>query len=230
MEDGEEVSGGSRDVQNLPETSSSKVQPSSGEVRDLRQARLTRCLGIQDSASPLISPLNSPEKEKVLEKPKPRAKPRKKEDPKLIFPAKQVKFEYQRFSRYKLKAESESTLVKASQDFLKEALQRMSRWAGERGVNNIHLCDIKRMMEQCGFVPNQEQDPHLRVFHETIRDIGRQEHVEELIPCNLGRGEIYPPKDCWEVTGEKKKRKRKPKADQVKRLKVSKHFVEKIEY
>ena len=56
----------------------------------------------------------------VLEKPKPRAKPRKKEDPKLIFPAKQVKFEYQRFSRYKLKAESESTLVKASQDFLKD--------------------------------------------------------------------------------------------------------------
>merc|ERR1711874_391207 len=90
---------------------------------------------------------------------------------------------------------------------------------GERGAANIHLCDIKRMMEQCGFVPSQEQDPHLRYFHEAIRDIARLEHVEELIPCNLGRGEIYPPKDCWEEKGGKKKKSRKAKADKVKRLK-----------
>ena len=205
----------------LPEASSSKAPPSSREVRELRQATLTRYLGLQTSASPLVSPLNSPEREKVVEKPKPRQKAKKKEDPKLIFPPKQVKFEFQRFSRYKLKAEAESALVKASQDFLTEALLRMSRWAEERGAANIHLSDIKRMMEQCGFVSSEEQDPHLRYFHEAIRDIGRREHVEELIPCNLGRGEIYPPKDCWEVKGEKKKKSRKAKADKVKRLKVS---------
>ena len=209
----------------LPEASSRKAQPSSREVRELRQATLTRYLGLQDSASPLISPHNSPEKEKVVGKPKPRRKPKKKDDPKLIFPPKQVKFEFQRFSRYKLKAEAESSLMKASQDFLTEALQRMSGWAEERGAANIHLCDIKRMMEQCGFVPSQEQDPHLRYFHEAIRDIARLEHVEELIPCNLGRGEIYPPKDCWEEKGgKKKKNSRKAKADQVKRLKVTFRF------
>ena len=215
---------------NLPEASSRKAPPSSREVRELRQATLTRYLGLQSSASPLVSPLNSPEKEKekVVEKAKPRQKAKKKEDPKLIFPPKQVKFEFQRFSRYKLKAEAESALVKASQDFLTEALLRMSRWAEERGAANIQLSDIKKMMEQCGFVPSQQQDPHLRYFHEAIRDIGRREHVEELIPCNLGRGEIYPPKDCWEVKGGKKKKKsRKAKADKVKRLKV-RHPVMKI--
>ena len=205
----------------LPTASSTKAQPSGRELRELRQATLTRYLGIQDSASPLLSPLQSPEKEKVVEKPKPRSKPKKKEDPKMIFPPKQVKFEFQRFSRYKLKAEADDVLMKASKTFLDEALRRMSGWAEERGADHIHLCDVKRMMERCGFVPSQEEDPHQRFFHEAIRDIARREHVEELIPCNLGRGEIYPPKDCWEEKGEKKKKSRKAKADKVKRLKVN---------
>merc|ERR1711874_51228 len=102
-------------------------------------------------ASPLISPLDSPQKEKPKQKPKPRATSSKKIDSKLIFPAKQVKFEYQRFSRYKLKADAERTLVKGSEDFLKEALRRMSDFAGERGAESIPLCDIRRMMVECGF-------------------------------------------------------------------------------
>ena len=39
----------------LPEASSRKAQPSSREVRELRQATLTRYLGLQTSASPILT-------------------------------------------------------------------------------------------------------------------------------------------------------------------------------
>ena len=157
--------------------------------KELRQAPLTRYLeSRRDTASPLISPLNSPQKEKPKQKPKPRATSSKKIDSKLIFPAKQVKFEYQRFSRYKLKADAERTLVKGSEDFLKEALRRMSDFAGERGAESIHLCDVRRMMVECGFVPDKDKDPKDRHFYQTIHQIARYEQVEELIPCNRGPG------------------------------------------
>ena len=99
-----------------------------------------------------------------------------------------MKFEYQRFSRYKLKADAERTLVKGSEDFLKEALRRMSDFAGERGAESIHLCDVRRMMVECGFVPDKDKDPKDRHFYQTIHQIARYEQVEELIPCNRGPG------------------------------------------
>ena len=176
----------------LPEPGSSKALPKRREQKELRQATLERYLGdFRTTASPLVlSPLNSPQKEKAVEKPKakPKSKTNKKADPGLIFGEKQIKFEYQRFSRYKLKKDAEKTLVKASKDFLNEALKQMSSFAEERGAETIHLCDIKRMMIQCQFIPSQEEDPKERDFHQTLHDIARFEQIEELIPCNRGLG------------------------------------------
>ena len=236
----------------LPEPSSSKALPKRREQKELRQATLERYLGdFRTTASPLVlSPLNSPQKEKEVEKPKTKSKSKtnKKADPGLIFGEKQIKFEFQRFSRYKLKKDAEKTLVKASKDFLNEALKQMSSFAEERGAETIHLCDIKRMMIQCKFIPSQEEDPMERDFHQTLHDIARFEQIEELIPCNRGlgwlkilieflrlvliAGEMYPPKDCWELKGGKKRRTsvgtssgktggKLRKGEKIKRYKVS---------
>ena len=236
----------------LPEPSSSKALPKRREQKELRQATLERYLGdFRTTASPLVlSPLNSPQKEKEVEKPKAKSKSKtnKKADPGLIFGEKQIKFEFQRFSRYKLKKDAEKTLVKASKDFLNEALKQMSSFAEERGAETIHLCDIKRMMIQCKFIPSQEEDPMERDFHQTLHDIARFEQIEELIPCNRGlgwlkilieflrlvliAGEMYPPKDCWELKGGKKRRTsvgtssgktggKLRKGEKIKRYKVS---------
>ena len=236
----------------LPEPSSSKALPKRREQKELRQATLERYLGdFRTTASPLVlSPLNSPQKEKEVEKPKTKSKSKtnKKADPGLIFGEKQIKFEFQRFSRYKLKKDAEKTLVKASKDFLNEALKQMSSFAEERGAETIHLCDIKRMMIKCKFIPSQEEDPMERDFHQTLHDIARFEQIEELIPCNRGlgwlkilieflrlvliAGEMYPPKDCWELKGGKKRRTsvgtssgktggKLRKGEKIKRYKVS---------
>jgi len=196
----------------------------------MRQATLAKYLGVNDS--PLITPQVSPKKTKE-QMPKPKTTKRPKAKEKSLIPAKNIKFEYQRFSRYKLKPEAEKTLIGASDEFLTKAIKRMSSFAAERGAEKIHMCDIKRMMVECGFVKPAEEDPTGREFTCELREIARDSQIKELIPMNKGAGKIYPPKDLWEVKGGKNKSKRldavpsssrvgggkKQKADKVRRLK-----------
>ena len=217
---------------NLPSSSQVKNVPSSQERKELRQATLSRYLGAASSStlSPLITPASSPPPQHVepeKEKPRPR-KIKAKET--TIFPAKHIKFEYQRFSRYKLKADTEKMLVETSEDFMQQCLQRMSKFADERGADKIHLCDIKRMMVECGFVKREEDDPKKREFYCEIREIARESLAQELIPCDKGAGVVYPPKDCWELKGGRRRTQsksssslgsnKKKKADTMRRFKV----------
>ena len=101
---------------------------------------------------------------------------------------------------------------------------------------------------ECGFVPDKDKDPKDRHFYQAIHQIARYEQVEELIPCNRGPGvlevgnfvnfyfmllgEIYPPLDCWELKGGRKRKSgtsstklggKVKKADKVRRFKVSQY-------
>merc|ERR1712029_721957 len=86
-------------------------------------------------------------------------------------------------------------------------MARMSEFADERGAEKIHLCDIKRMMVECGFIKDPANDPNDYSFYQDLRDIARDSHVKELIPVNKGTGKIYPPEDIWDVKGGKSKPK-----------------------
>ena len=225
----------SLDYLRLPDASQVKSVPNSQERKEMRQATLAKYLGVNDatSLSPLITPQVSPKKTNE-QKSKPKTTKRLKAKEKSLIPAKNIKFEYQRFSRYKLKPDAEKTLVGASEEFLNKAMKRMSAFADERGAEKIHMCDIKRMMVECGFVKPAEEDPTGREFTCELREIARDSQIKELIPMNKGAGKIYPPRDLWEVKGGKKKSKKvdavpsssslgggkKLKADKVRRLKV----------
>lgn len=225
----------SLDYLRLPDASQVKSIPSSQERKEMRQATLSKYLGVNDatSLSPLTTPQVSPKKTKEQ---MPKAKPTKRlkaKDTSLI-PAKNIKFEYQRFSRYKVKPDAEKTLVSASNEFLNRAMKRMSVFAAERGAVKIHMCDIKRMMVECGFVKPAEEDPTGREFTCELREIARDSQIKELIPMNKGLGNIYPPRDLWDIKGGKKSKNvapvpsassvgggKKVKADKVRRFKVS---------
>ena len=225
----------SLDYLRLPDASQVKSVPNSQERKEMRQATLAKYLGVNDETtlSPLITPQVSPKKTKE-QMPKSKTTKRPKAKEKSLIPAKNIKFEYQRFSRYKLKPDAEKTLIGASDEFLNKAMKRMSSFAAERGAEKIHMCDIKRMMVECGFVKPAEEDPTGREFTCELREIARDSQIKELIPMNKGAGKIYPPRDLWEVKGGKKKSKRldavpssssvgggkKQKADKVRRLKV----------
>ena len=224
------VPGQSLEDPKLPDTSrQSKTLPSSKDQKELRQATLARYLGNTSTLSPLMTPTLSPSAaQQKTHRPKSigvRAKPKDV----TVFPAKNIKFEFQRFSRYKLKTEAEKALVETSEEFISKCMSRMSEFAAGRESNKIHLCDIKRMMVECGFVKNSEDDPKDLDFYQEIRDIARDSLRDELIPCDYGAGKIYPPKDCWELKGGKVPRRvtqssssvaAKRKADSVTRLKV----------
>ena len=70
---------------------------------------------------------------------------------------KNIKFDFNRFSRYKLKKEAEEVLADASEDFLTIAMERLSVLAQERGSARIHLADIRRLMGEC-VEPHIKQD------------------------------------------------------------------------
>merc|ERR1711976_499563 len=108
----------------------------------------------------------------------------------------------------------------------------MSSFAAERGAEKIYMCDIKRMMVECGFVKPAEEDPTGREFTCELREIARDSQIKELIPRKDLTGKVYPPKDLWDIKGGKKSKKvapvpsassvgagKKVKADKVKRLK-----------
>ena len=228
----------SLDYLQLPSASLVKSVPNSQERKEMRQATLSRYLGVSDSTSlsPLVTPAVTPEK--VQQEPK-KLKPIKRKPragaTKSIIPEKNIKFEYHRFSRYKLKPEADKTLVQSSQDFLLKCMERMSTFAEERGSEKIHLCDIKRMMVECGFVTSGE-DPQNRTFNRELREVAKPSQIKELIPASLygvSGGDTYPPRDIWDVKGGKKSKSKKvvssssvgsrksiSKADKVKRLKV----------
>ena len=229
----------SLDYLQLPSPSQSKSLPSSQERREMRQATLTRYLGTRDPAAsplagstPAISPAKKPPPQ--AEKPKPKQPRKPKAQPKSVFPAKNIKFEYHRFSRFKLKPAADNALVASSEAFIKQCMEKMSGFAAERGAEKIHMCDIKRMMAECGFVKPEEEDPNNRDFYYELREVAKDRQVAELIPCSKGAGVTYPPKDVWDIKGGKKKAKVQPvksgasigsgkgskKADKVRRLKV----------
>ena len=225
----------SLDYLRLPDASQVKSIPSSQERKEMRQATLSKYLGVNDatSLSPLNTPQVSPNKTKE-QMPKVKATKRLKAKETSLIPAKNIKFEYQRFSRYKVKPDAEKTLVGASNEFLNKAMKRMSVFAAERGAVKIHMCDIKRMMVECGFVKPAEEDPTGREFTCELREIARDSQIKELIPMNKGVGKIYPPRDLWDIKGGKKSKivtpvpsassvggGKKVKADKVRRFKVS---------
>ena len=124
---------------------------------------------------------------------------------KTTFPPKNIKFDYNRFSRFKMKKDTEDILVEPIQDFMELAMARLSDLAKDRGAEKIHFCDIRRLMGECGFVVPVEQDPANRYLNSTLRDVAREDLVRELIPCSVGDGTVYPPVDCWKEKGGKKK-------------------------
>jgi len=220
---------------------SERVVPSNKERKEMRQATLARYLGIQDCTGregldTLLTP--QPPQQKKAAAPPARQKAAKPV-PKTVFPAKNIKFEYNRFSRFKVKKDAEEILTEASQDFMEMAMSRLTDLATERGAEKIHLCDIRKLMGECGFVVPVENDPANRQLNSTLRDLVREDMVRELIPCSMGGGKVYPPVDCWKEKGGKKKTVKggsKPvasgsrasvgkgsagkKADKVKRFKV----------
>merc|ERR1719480_457483 len=223
----------SLDYLRLPDASQVKSVPSSQERKEMRQATLSKYLGVNDatSLSPLHTPQVSPKKTKD-QMPKAKATKRLKAKETSLIPAKNIKFEYQRFSRFKVKPDAEKTLVEASNEFLNRAMKRMSVFAEERGAVKIHMCDIKRMMVECGFVKPAEEDPTGREFTCELREIARDSQIKELIPMNKGVGGVYPPRDLWDIKGGKKSKKvapvpsassvgggKKVKADKVRRFK-----------
>ena len=116
-----------------------------------------------------------------------------------------MKFDFNRFSRFKLKKDDKGILMDAHQDFMDMAMARLSNLADERGADKIHLCDIRRLAGECGFVKPSEEDPNNRHFYSVIRDVCREDLARELIPCNMGDGTVYPPEDIWEDKGARKK-------------------------
>ena len=225
----------SLDYLRLPDASQVKSVPNSQERKEMRQATLSKYLSLNDATS--LSPLNTPQvspKKTKDQMPKAKATKRLKAKETSLIPAKNIKFEYQRFSRYKVKPDAEKTLVEASNEFLNRAMKRMSVFAEERGAVKIHMCDIKRMMVECGFVKPAEEDPTGREFTCELREIARDSQIKELIPMNKGVGGVYPPRDLWDIKGGKKSKKvapvpsassvgggKKVKADKVRRFKVS---------
>ena len=69
-----------------------------------------------------------------------------------------------------------------------------------------------------------------RAFYCEIREIARDSLAQELIPCDKGAGVVYPPKDCWELKGGRRRTQsksssslgsnKKKKADTMRRFKV----------
>ena len=182
-----------------------RVMPNSKERKEMRQATLVRYLGIQDTTArqgleTLLTPQQVKKKVIASKKPKPT-----KEKPKTYFPAKNVKFDFNRFSRFKLKKDAEDILMDASQDFMDMAMARLSDIAEERGADKIHLCDIRRLFGECGYAKPVEEDPNNRHFYSVLRDVCREDLVRELIPCNMGDGTVYPPEDIWQEKGGRKK-------------------------
>merc|ERR1719481_1126387 len=192
----------------LPSTSSNNSNHlNSHERKELRQATMSKYLGMSDTLSPLVSPSSTPMKSvPSLPDPKPRAK-KSKPIPKSVIPPKNIKFEFQRFSRFKIKPVAEKQLVDHSETFIRKCMARMSEFADERGADKIHLCDIKRMMVECGFIKDPADDPRGFSFKQELRDIARDSHIKELIPVNKGAGKVYPPEDIWDVKGGKSKPK-----------------------
>merc|ERR1711976_1037753 len=86
----------------------------------------------------------------------------------------------------------------------------MSSFAAERGAEKIYMCDIKRMMVECGFVKPAEEDPTGREFTCELREIARDSQIKELIPKRDLAGNVYPPKDLWDIKGGKKSKKVAP--------------------
>ena len=104
---------------------------------------------------------------------------------------------------------------------------------------------MKLLTREFGFVKPLNEDPNNRDLFSTLRDICDDDDARELIPCSMGNGTVYPPKDCWNVPESKNRkasskttinpsqsslesepqRSRKSlggvKADKVKRIKVS---------
>jgi len=182
-----------------------RVLPNSKERKEMRQATLVRYLGIQDTTArqgleTLLTPQQTKKRVVASNKPKP-----VKEKPKTYFPAKNVKFDFNRFSRFKLKKDAEGILMDASQDFMDMAMARLSDIAEKRGADRIHLCDIRRLFGECGYVKPVEEDPNNRHFYSLLREVCREDLVRELIPCNMGDGTVYPPEDIWQEKGGKKK-------------------------
>ena len=181
-----------------------RVLPNAKERKEMRQATLARYLGIQDvTARQGLDTLLTPQlpKKKITTSPKPKpVKPK----PKTTFPAKNIKFDFNRFSRFKLKKDAEEILTEASQDFMDLAMSRLSDLAKARGADKIHLCDIRKLMGECGFVKPVEEDPANRYLNSTLREVVREDLIRELIPCSVGDGTVYPPTDCWKEKGGKK--------------------------
>jgi len=174
-----------------------------------RQATMDRYLGVQDRTADVgISQLVTPSTSKAAAKPKkPPVKKKPAAAPKTTFPKKNIIFDFQRFSRYKVKKDAEETLCNASQDFMDMALARLEEIVQKRGASKIHLCDIKQVMVECGFIP-KDDDRNLDLY-DTLRKTVRHDAWMELIPRAVGDGSVYPPLGCWEDTGVAKKRKRK---------------------
>merc|ERR1712059_36418 len=186
----------------VPE-SSQRYLPSTSERKKIRQGNLNRYLGIQDKTSQLgLSALMPPPapavKKSVAAEKKAKKTPKV---PKTVFPSKVIKFEFNRFSRYKVKKDAECVLEDASQDFIEMAMNRLTVVAMARGATKIHLCDIRQVMGESGFLKRVEEDPRNQWLFLTLRQLVREDLFDELIPRTRGPGRVHPPKDCWEERG-----------------------------
>jgi len=193
-----------------------RTLPSNTERKAMRQATIARYFGNGNATgslglSKLLSPVEGKENQKKEAAPvKKKTAPKKKlKGP--VFPLKNVKFEYHRFSRFKVKKEAESSLMDASTAFVDLLLsQEVSSIAKQRGASKIELCDQRRFAGEWGpfKIQTVEEDPSNKEFFPFVRNLVREELAAKLIPCHVGRGKVDPPEDIWD---EKKVKKTKSK-------------------
>ena len=178
-DDDDDLPGNEEAVDVVP-PASSRTLATSKERRAQREANLERYLGLRDSTVRGVSGGATPKLQ--VTKPVPKKKPQPKAKAETTFPFKQTKFDFNRFSRFKLKQEAEPVLLDASEDFMEIAMERLRALAAARGAEKVQLCDIRRYMGECGFVPPVEQDPTQRILFGAIRETVKEEVVLQLIP------------------------------------------------
>ena len=168
---------------------SARSLPSSKERREMRDANLERYLGLKDATvdrrAAGMSSLQTPEASMVKARraARPPVPARKKTVATNTFPLKKTTFSFNRFSRgYKMKKEAENLLPDASEDFVDIAMKRLRELARARGSEKVHLCDIRRYMGECGFLPREEEDPRNFNLFEEIRSLMLVDVQEKLIP------------------------------------------------
>ena len=188
-----------------------KNAPTNAERKQLRQVTIARYLGTANfteslGLSRLLSAEDGKKNERKVSKTSKKKISRKKKETTLVFPLRNVKFEYQRFSRFKVKKEAESILAEASAAFVNLVLsEEVSHIAAQRGSSKIELCDQRRFLGEWGpfNIPTVEDDLANKNFFPFVRNLVREELAAKLIPCHVGRGIVDPPADIWNENREK---------------------------